>query len=106
MKTKSIKIKRQFLFFTFLIIFTFSTLPVFSQVFHIENSSTLSTNFVQLSCYWEFFPGKFIDPTLTLDENDYNFGLVPFFDNESFENYETKKNDAELFSKTKEAFYI
>lgn len=102
MKTKSIKIKRQFLFFTFLIIFTFSTLPVFSQVFHIENSSTLSTNFVQLSCYWEFFPGKFIDPTLTLDENDYNFGLVPFFDNESFENYETKKNDAELFSKTKE----
>ncbi|MEE0999497.1 MAG: 7TM-DISM domain-containing protein, partial [Treponemataceae bacterium] len=102
MKTKSIKIKRQFLFFTFLIIFTFSTLPVFSQVFHIENSSTLSTNFVQLSCYWEFFPGKFIDPTLTLDENDYNFGLVPFFDNESFENYATKKNDTELFSKTKE----
>ena len=66
--------------FIFVFMLFLCTFPLFSQIYEVEHSDSLSHSVARLNCYWEFFPNTFINPELKTDSDDYNLGLISGFD--------------------------
>lgn len=58
-----------------LLILCFSSFPLFSQIYEVENHEVLSKRMEILNCYWEFFPSTFINPNLKITSDEYNLGV-------------------------------